>query len=116
MPTVAETVPGYDYSGWAGLLAPKATPKPIIDRLQAALAAAAASAALKEGFAAQGAEVVVTSPEEFRRFLEQDIASTARVVKAAGTPAGVKWSRRAAPVTASAGAGRARRAASRRTG
>jgi len=84
MPTVAETVPGYDYSGWAGLLAPKATPKPIVDRLQAALVTAAGNPTLKDGFAAQGAEVVVTSPEEFRRFLEQDIASTARVVKAAG--------------------------------
>jgi tripartite-type tricarboxylate transporter receptor subunit TctC len=84
MPTVAETVPGYDFSGWAGLLAPKATPKPIVDRLQAALVVAAASPALKEGFSAQGAEVVITSPEEFRRFLEQDIANTARVVKAAG--------------------------------
>lgn len=77
-------MPGYDYSGWAGLLAPKTTPKPIVDRLRAALAKAAAHPALKDDFAAQGAEVVVTSPEEFRRFLEQDIASTARVVKAAG--------------------------------
>jgi tripartite-type tricarboxylate transporter receptor subunit TctC len=84
MPTVAETVPGYDFSGWAGLLAPKATPKAIVDRLQAALVTAAGNPALKDGFAAQGAEVVITSPEEFRRFLEQDIASTARVVKAAG--------------------------------
>ena len=84
MPAVAETVPGYDYSGWAGLLAPKATPKAIIDRLQIALVAAAANPALKDGFAAQGAEVVVTSPEEFRKFLEQDIANTSRVVKAAG--------------------------------
>ena len=84
IPAVAETVPGYDYSGWAGLLAPKAVPKPILDRLHAALAKAASNPALKEGFAAQGAEVIVTSPEEFRKFLEQDIASTARVVKAAG--------------------------------
>ncbi|HTO48329.1 MAG TPA: tripartite tricarboxylate transporter substrate-binding protein [Burkholderiales bacterium] len=84
MPAIAETLPGYDYSGWAGLLAPKATPKAIVDRLQAALANVAANPALKEGFAAQGADVVVTSPEEFRRFLEQDIANTARVVKAAG--------------------------------
>jgi tripartite-type tricarboxylate transporter receptor subunit TctC len=84
IPAVAETVPGYDYSGWAGLLAPKTTPKPIVDRLQAALATAAGNPALKDGFAAQGAEVVITSPEEFRRFLEQDIANTARVVKAAG--------------------------------
>jgi tripartite-type tricarboxylate transporter receptor subunit TctC len=84
MPAVAETVPGYDYSGWAGLLAPKATPKPVLDRLHAAWTKAAAHPALKETFAAQGAEVVVTSPEEFRKFLEQDIAATARVVKAAG--------------------------------
>jgi len=84
MPAIGETLPGYDYSGWAGLLAPKGTPRPIVDRLRAALAKTAANAALKDDFAAQGAEVVVTSPEEFRRFLEQDIANTARVVKAAG--------------------------------
>jgi tripartite-type tricarboxylate transporter receptor subunit TctC len=84
IPAVAETVPGYDYSGWAGLLAPKATPRPVLDRLHAALVTAAANPALKEGFGAQGAEAVITSPEAFRKFLEQDIASTARVVKAAG--------------------------------
>ena len=84
MPAIAETLPGYDYSGWAGLLAPKATPRSIVDRLRAALAKTAANPALKDDFAAQGAEVVITTPEEFRRFLEQDIANTARVVKAAG--------------------------------
>ncbi len=87
IPAVAETLPGYDYSGWAGLLAPKATPKPVLDKLHAALVKAAANPALKEGFAAQGAEVIVTSPEEFRKFLEQDIANTAKVVKAAGLQA-----------------------------
>jgi tripartite-type tricarboxylate transporter receptor subunit TctC len=87
IPAVAETLPGYDYSGWAGLLAPKATPKPVLDRLHAALAKAAANPALKEGFAAQGAEAMITSPEEFRKFLEQDIANTAKVVKAAGLQA-----------------------------
>jgi tripartite-type tricarboxylate transporter receptor subunit TctC len=84
IPAVAETVPGYDYSGWAGLLAPKATPRPVLDRLHAALVTAAANPALKEGFGAQGAEVVITSPDAFRKFLEQDIANTAKVVKAAG--------------------------------
>ena len=84
MPAIAETVPGYEFSGWAGLLAPKATPKPVLDRLHAAWVRAAANPALKEAFAAQGAEVVITTPEEFRKFLEQDIANTARVIKAAG--------------------------------
>ena len=37
MPAVAETVPGYEYSGWAGLVAPRGTPQPILDKLHAAL-------------------------------------------------------------------------------
>jgi len=84
MPAIAETVPGYEYSGWAGVLTPKATPKAVLDRVHAALAKAAENPALKEAFAAQGAEATVTTPDEFRRFLERDIAATARVVKAAG--------------------------------
>jgi tripartite-type tricarboxylate transporter receptor subunit TctC len=87
LPTVAETLPGYDYSGWAGLLAPKGTPKPILDKVHAALVKAVAMPALKEGFAAQGAEAVSTSPEAFREFLQRDIASTAKVIKAAGLQA-----------------------------
>jgi tripartite-type tricarboxylate transporter receptor subunit TctC len=84
LPTVAETLPGYDYSGWAGLLAPKGTPAPILERVHAALVRTVSQPAVKEGFAAQGAEAVSTSPEAFREFLARDIAATAKVVKAAG--------------------------------
>ena len=84
MPTIAETLPGYDYSGWAGLLAPKGTPAPILEKVHAALVRTVGQPALKEGFAAQGAEAVSTSPEAFREFLQRDIAATAKVVKAAG--------------------------------
>ncbi len=87
LPTVAETLPGYDYSGWAGLLAPKGTPRAILDKLHAAVVTTAGLPAVKEGFAAQGAEAVSTSPEAFRQFLQRDIANTARVVKAAGLQA-----------------------------
>lgn len=83
LPPVADTVPGYDYSGWAGLVAPKDTPKAVIDRVNAALAKTLALAEVKDGLAKQGAEVFEGSPEDFRKFLAQDQASTARVIKAA---------------------------------
>ena len=83
LPPVADTVPGYDYSGWAGLVAPKETPKAVIDRVNAALAKTLALAEVKDGLAKQGAEVFEGSPEDFRKFLAQDQASTAKVIKAA---------------------------------
>ena len=83
IPAVVETVPGYDYSGWAGLVAPKGTPRPILDRLHAALLKTLALSEVREGLAKQGAEVFTGSPEDFRRFLAQDQANTVRVIKAA---------------------------------
>jgi tripartite-type tricarboxylate transporter receptor subunit TctC len=84
LPTIAETLPGYDYSGWAGLLAPKGTPASILEKVHAALVKTITLPAVREGFAAQGAEAVSSSPDEFRQFLQRDITNTAKVVKAAG--------------------------------
>ena len=83
MPAIAETLPGYDYSGWAGLVAPKGTPAPIIDKLHAAMLKTLAIAEVREGLAKQGAEVFTGSSEDFRRFLAQDLANTVKVIKAA---------------------------------
>lgn len=83
MPAIAETVPGYDYSGWAGLVAPKGTPAPIIDKLHAAMQKTLGLPEVREGLARQGAEVFTGSPEDFRRFLAQDLANTVKVIKAA---------------------------------
>jgi tripartite-type tricarboxylate transporter receptor subunit TctC len=83
IPPVADTVPGYDFSGWAGLIAPKGTPGPIIDKLYAALAKTLTLAEVRDGLASQGAEVFAGSPEEFRRFLAQDQANTVKVIQAA---------------------------------
>ena len=80
---VAESVPGYDFSGWAGLVAPKDTPKALIDKVHAAMVKALGTAEVREGLAAQGAEVFAGSPEEFRTFLRQEIDNTVRVIKAA---------------------------------
>jgi tripartite-type tricarboxylate transporter receptor subunit TctC len=83
IPPVADTVPGYDYSGWAGLVAPRDTPKPVIDKVNAALAKTLAMADVRDGLAKQGAEVFEGSPEDFRKFLAQDKANTVKVIQAA---------------------------------
>ena len=79
---VAETVPGYDSSGWAGVVAPRGTPRAVVDRLNGAIAKTLALADVKDALGAQGAEAFPGSPEEFRQFIVQEQASTARVIKA----------------------------------
>jgi tripartite-type tricarboxylate transporter receptor subunit TctC len=87
LPPVADTVPGYDYSGWAGLVAPKDTPRAVIDKVNAALAKTLALPEVRDGLTKQGAEIFEGSPDDFRKFLAQDQASTARVIKAANLQA-----------------------------
>jgi tripartite-type tricarboxylate transporter receptor subunit TctC len=84
LPAVAETLPGYDYSGWAGLLSPKGLAPAQVERLRAALAQVLANPRMRELLAAQGAAPQPGTPEEFRQFLGRDLEATARVVKAAG--------------------------------
>ncbi|HKQ28355.1 MAG TPA: tripartite tricarboxylate transporter substrate-binding protein [Burkholderiales bacterium] len=83
MPAIAETVAGYDFNGWAGLIAPKGTPRPIVDRVHAAMIKTLAVPEVRDGLAAQGADLFPGNAEEFRKFLARDIANTERVMKAA---------------------------------
>jgi tripartite-type tricarboxylate transporter receptor subunit TctC len=83
IPTVQETVPGYSYSGWNGLAVPKGTPAAIVARIRAALMQTLAKPEVKEAFGKQGAEIVTSSPDEFRKMVKDEIQSTAAVVKAA---------------------------------
>jgi putative tricarboxylic transport membrane protein len=80
---VSDTIPGFTYSAWNGLLAPKGTPPSIIAKLRAALAKAVARPEVKEGFALQGAEAMTNSPEEFRRTVQAEMESTGALVKSA---------------------------------
>jgi len=83
IPPVADTVPGYDYSGWAGLVAPRGTPAAAIAKLNAALDRTLAVPEVKDGLEKQGAEVFGGTPDDFRKFLLQDQASTVKVIQAA---------------------------------
>jgi len=67
VPSVAETVPGYDASSWQGFFARAGTPKPIIEKLNAALAADFKRPETAERFKALGIVAQSDTPDEFRR-------------------------------------------------
>src|SRR5436305_13891026 len=83
--TVAEAgVPGYDTSGWFGLLAPAGTPRDIIERLADASNEAAKSPDVMATLAVQGFDMAGGSPEDFAAFIREDLAKWTRVARAAG--------------------------------
>jgi tripartite-type tricarboxylate transporter receptor subunit TctC len=83
LPTIGETLPGYTASGWYGLFAPAATPKPIISRLHAEAVKALRTPDVVRTLSNQGAEPVGNSPEEFRAFVKAEIDKWANLVKVA---------------------------------
>ena len=84
VPTVAESgVPGYDLRSWYGLLAPAATPKPVITRLHAEAVKALRAPDVVEKLSGQGAEPVASTPEEFTAFIRSETDKWANLVKAA---------------------------------
>lgn len=87
LPAIAETVPGYQYGGWNGLLAPVKTPKPILAKLHAMLVKTTQNPEFRKNFEAQMTEVVTDTPEEFRKFVEGEIKAMGPVVKSAGLQA-----------------------------
>jgi tripartite-type tricarboxylate transporter receptor subunit TctC len=84
LPSVSETVPGYEYSGWNGLLAPHGTPKPIVDKLRNLLMRAVQTPELKKGFEQQLTQISTNNAAEFRAYVVQELREMAPVVKAAG--------------------------------
>jgi tripartite-type tricarboxylate transporter receptor subunit TctC len=88
MPSIAEAgVPGYEATIWLGLMAPAATPKPIIDLLNAEVLKVMERADVKEAWAKQGAVPMPMSPADFDKYLKADIEKWAGVVKVSGAKA-----------------------------
>jgi tripartite-type tricarboxylate transporter receptor subunit TctC len=84
LPTVAETVPGYEATIWLGVMAPKGTPKEVITFLNSSINKVIELPAVKEVWLKQGAIPLVKTPAEFEDFLHKDIAKWAEVVKVSG--------------------------------
>jgi tripartite-type tricarboxylate transporter receptor subunit TctC len=83
LPTVAETVPGYEATIWLGVMAPKGTPKDVVDYLNKHINTVINNPEVKEAWLKQGAVPMVKSPEEYDAFLRKDIDKWANVVKTA---------------------------------
>jgi tripartite-type tricarboxylate transporter receptor subunit TctC len=84
VPTIGETVPGYEVSVWFGISGPKGIPPEIVEKLNAAVNAALATPALKARFHDLGGEVMPMSPAEFGHLIADETVKWAKVVKAAG--------------------------------
>jgi tripartite-type tricarboxylate transporter receptor subunit TctC len=85
VPTVAEAgVPGYEATIWLGIMAPKGTPKAVIDKLNAEIGKVVARPQTREDWAKQGAVPLAMSPAEFDAYLRGDIDKWANVIQKAG--------------------------------
>jgi len=85
LPTVAESgVPGYAFDSWIALLAPAATPRPLVEAVNAAVDKLLRDATILERLARQGVEPRAMPPEALNTLLREDFQRMARVVKASG--------------------------------
>ena len=84
VPTVSEAgVPGYEATIWLGVMAPKNTPKAIVDKLNEAISQIVGQVEIKQTWGKQGAVPMVMNPAQFDKYLNEDIAKWAHVIKSA---------------------------------
>jgi tripartite-type tricarboxylate transporter receptor subunit TctC len=85
IPTIAESaLPEFDTSQWFGILGPARMPFAIVKQLNQSLARASSSPDMKSRFAAEGVEVVNSTPDEFAALIKRELVQWAKVIKAAG--------------------------------
>jgi tripartite-type tricarboxylate transporter receptor subunit TctC len=84
LPAIAEFVPGYEITGWQGVLAPARTPAPIISKVSTELARAARSTDLRAKLVAIGADPIGSTPDEFAAYRKAEFARMKTLVTKAG--------------------------------
>ncbi len=77
-------VPGYEVTGWYGVMAPPRTPQAIIVRLNTEIVRIVHTQEVKERLSAEGSEPVGSAPEEFGAHIRKEVAKWAKVSKEAG--------------------------------
>jgi tripartite-type tricarboxylate transporter receptor subunit TctC len=87
VPTVGETVPGYEASAFFGMAVPKGTPRPIIDKLNRAVNEALADPAMQKRLAELGGANIPGTPEDFGKIIVGETNKWSKVVKATGASA-----------------------------
>ena len=88
VPSIGESVPGYDSAGWSGLVAPARTPRYIVEKVNADVTAVLREPAMLRKFEERATLSAPTTTAEFAAFIAKDIATWAEVVKATGTKPG----------------------------
>jgi tripartite-type tricarboxylate transporter receptor subunit TctC len=85
VPTLDEAgLKGYETVAWGGIVAPRGTPKEVVDKLNAAVQTALQSGAVRDGFARLGAEPAGGSPEDFQKLMVRETARWGRIIDKAG--------------------------------
>ena len=88
VPTMAEAgLPGYEATIWLGLMAPRGTPPAIVSQLNEAVSKIVSQTEVRQLWAKQGATPMLMSPQEFDKYMREDIAKWARVIQSAGIKA-----------------------------
>ncbi|WP_222622783.1 Bug family tripartite tricarboxylate transporter substrate binding protein [Ramlibacter cellulosilyticus] len=83
LPVIGTVVPGFEFTTWYGVYAPAATPKPVVDRIHAALAKVLKDPALVAKLEAQGVELRESTPDELAAITTRDTEKWAKVIRAA---------------------------------
>jgi tripartite-type tricarboxylate transporter receptor subunit TctC len=87
IPAMSEVLPGFEVVGWYGVAAPAKLPKPLVEKLHAAIVSLVKSPEFIKTMRNNGSEAVSSTPEEFRQFMLKDMKKWADVVKRAGIKA-----------------------------
>ncbi|HEV7799758.1 MAG TPA: tripartite tricarboxylate transporter substrate binding protein [Burkholderiales bacterium] len=84
LPTVAETVPGYEFGGWQAVFVPAGTSPEVVRRLNAAILKAIHTAEFRDYLAREGSELVGSTPEQLATFLRAEVTKNADLIRSAG--------------------------------
>ena len=84
VPTIAETIPGYDLVTWYGMFVPRRTPAPAVERLHAELMKILKSPETAQAFSAQGVEPAWTTPKELEAYMKAETGRWRKVIQTAG--------------------------------
>ena len=87
LPTVGETIPGFRFLGWNGVMGPRGMPRAIVERLNSAMVQVLKSADARNAYAMQGEEPAWTTPDEYAKLIREDYERYGRVIKQIGVKA-----------------------------
>jgi tripartite-type tricarboxylate transporter receptor subunit TctC len=86
-PTMAESLPGYEFNNWYGIMAPAGTPRPLVDQLNAEVLRILALPDVRERFTGLGADPTPSTPEKFAAVMKADAEKWGRIIRQAGVRA-----------------------------